>query len=332
MNQVIITMYIFLLIYNFALIDNMKTFLIFICIIFGTLLSYSGNKYQYSGVINDINKSESKILFSIKEFANEAYSRGSIKIFDINSCKEKEIYKIKSVDYNIKSYFIKNDSIIILTNQSIYLYDIEKEKIIKNIKLFNANQVIVSTAKISDIIYFTVIDYVKNRLSYHKLNSEFNITTEMSTDVKVIPTDNFFNIFALSGKLYKFENGILKNLKNEKNVYRIAFNDINGDYLISCNQNSLCFVEKNKAGYFVRIITDFANKQLLNIKAIKDLNKISILPIYNNNRDYYYKVYNKYFSITKDGTLNETIVRTLFDNNRYSIDYLNINKFEIIIK
>lgn len=306
----------------------MKAIALFISLTISISCSFSGNK-QFSGVFNDISPDELKIMYSCKNAVNEAYSDGAIYVYDILSNKKIEIAKIKNLDYNLKSYFITNDTILIVTDNKISLYDIKAKKEIQIIAQYRNTEYIVSSKKEDDRFYFTVIDNNNSKLKLINLKIEnFEIEKIQSVNINIIPTDNFFEFFVVQSDIYYLDNGDLKKLKNNQSELiskDILFNDEYGNYIIASTKNTICFIKKNQL--IIKSLSDNSLKTI-NIPSLIDSNAW-IETIRSSKNQFILYTGSKSFIINDNATYIKSSFQKIYNKNNILIKKTGTYKFEL---
>ena len=231
----------------------------FFLLIFLSLMNHVYSvPYKFKGVLYDVNSDETKVLYACKNAINEAYSNGALYILDTKSNVTVEITQIKNMDYNIKSYFINDETILVASYQSIIVFDLNTKTILKSILQLNKHESLISSRKISSTFYITLINYNDSKLSFAKIDSsELTLNKLKSISVTIQPTDNFFDIFLLKDKVWILDNGKLYDEAGSLNQ-KILFNDREGQFVITSNKSSICFATQTKGGKQIEIIS--ANK------------------------------------------------------------------------
>jgi hypothetical protein len=192
-----------------------------------------------------VSADETKILYSCKNAVAEAYSDGVLYVFDTRTKKSTEVLKIKNMDYDLKSYFIDAQTILVCTPQEIMLVNLGSKRIEKSILKLEKHESLVSCRKMGLDIYFTLLNDNDSKLIFAKINTSLIVTRLKYFSVNVLPTDNFFDVFLIKDRFFIFENGKLYdeffNTKEE-----IKFNDQEGHFMIAAGKSSLCFVTAEK--------------------------------------------------------------------------------------
>lgn len=306
----------------------MKAIALFISLTISISCSFSGNK-QFSGVFNDISPDELKIMYSCKNAVNEAYSDGAIYVYDILSNKKIEIAKIKNLDYNLKSYFITNDTILIVTDNKISLYDIKAKKEIQIIAQYRNTEYIVSSKKEDDRFYFTVIDNNNSKLKLINLKIEnFEIEKIQSVNINIIPTDIFFEFFVVQSDIYYLDNGDLKKLKNNQSELiskDILFNDEYGNYIIASTKNTICFIKKNQL--IIKSLSDNSLKTI-NIPSLIDSNAW-IETLRSSKNQFILFTGSNSFIINDNATYIKSSFQKIYNKNNILIKKTGTYKFEL---
>jgi hypothetical protein len=291
----------------------------------------SSNFVTLNGVINDISKDESNVLYSCKDKVDEAYSSGSLYLYNVLSQKAIKIAKIKFMEYGIKSYFLGRDSILIASNDGIFLYNIKANKIIKSVIDINKIGTLVSTKKTNKDIGISTIDYNMSKLKYYNLRSNnLNLLLLRSSNVSVLPTDNFFDYYYINDKIIQFENGKLFEITDKSKAFNVAFNDTKGEYLIASNKKSICFVENKKNIIQIKFFYSGVYKTIPLTISNKLISQITISPAYSNNDNLYILTVGKdYYTISDKGIYQKTNLRIIYSSKKLVIKLIGNRSFEI---
>ena len=300
------------------------------------VLSYSfASNIQFNGVLNDVSPDELKIIYSCKNANSEAYSDGMLYAYDIMLNKKVEIAKIKNLDYNIKSYFINNDTIMIVTDSKISLYNLKTNKEIITITEYGDTEYLVSSKKEIDNFYFILIDNKSSELKLMKLNIDnFKVENILSVNISIVPTDNFFDFFVLSQNVFYLDNGILKianNYKTEVIVKDLLFNDESGNYIIASNGKTICFIKETnfKNQLIIKSLTDNSLK-IINIPT--PISKNARIETVRSNNQFILFTDSHSFLINDNGTFIKTSERKIYNKNKIIIKETGTYKFELFFK
>ena len=301
-------------------------------LLFCSIYCYSSKPVTLNGVLNDINKDESGVLYTCKDKVDEAYSSGSLYLYDVLSHNTIKIAKIQSMEYGIKSYFLGKDSILIASNDGVFLFNVKTNKIMKNVIDLNKIGTLISIKKNNKDIGISTIDYNMSKLKYYNLKSDnFNILLLRSCNVSILPTDNFFDYFHVNNKIIQFENGKLFEIKDKLNVYNVAFNNNKGEYLIASNKNSICFIENVKKNIQIKLFYSSVFKTIPFIISNKLISRITISPVYlNNDYSYILTVGKDYYTISDKGIYQKTNSRIIYSGKKLVIKLIGNSSFEII--
>jgi hypothetical protein len=305
----------------------MKHFLLLLTIILAQNIHSSS--FRLKGFLNDVSPDETKVLFTSKIQDNETSSSGILFVFDITQGKNIEIAKISILDYNVKSYFINNDLVLVFTNSDVYTVDLRTNKAINlNFKL-DKHESICSSRKQDLGFYFSVINYNSSKLKLIKINgASLNFDNASSFSVDILPTDNFFDILILKNKNYIFDNGKLS--KEFDPTYRnILFNQKYSKYSICSTKSSICFVSEEKKDRKIYIVSESITK-LINIP-LKVTNSLDIEPVLLSGKEsILINVAGLYFLVDEYGNVKKTMYNTVYLGKNIMINRKNTHDLELL--
>lgn len=240
--------------------------------LFGLINIAWASPVKVKGVLNDVSKSEQRILYTIKDNIDEAFSDGTLIIFDVTSAKKVEIAHIKNLDYNIKSYFIDEENILVSSFQGITVFNLKTRTISKSILRLDKQESLISVRKCGPNFYVTLVNYNNSKLRFAEIDSNSLELKDLKTfPVNILPTDNFFDIFLLKDKVWIMDNGKLHE-ENASQTFNLDFNKKEGKFVLDATAKAICFLEKGSKGRKLKIASgDKSNPIIVNVPIAGDV-------------------------------------------------------------
>lgn len=317
----------------------MKILLVFL-IVQTLILSTFETKIKLKGQLCDISQDELKVLYLYKSDYSKESSQGSLFVYDLQSNKTKEIVHFSPFyyeQYGLESFFLNNDTILIIRGTVIALFDLITNKCTPLSLPVNSNEVIVASDRLNDTTFLiTSCDFDKSKISLVKLNSRnLKMIKVISIDIKIIPTDNFFKLFLLNNVVLVFDNLSLyqHNHMNTKILNQeIAYNDY-GEYLMANNENSLCYVRKETNKFqFVWVYKNLMDQHVLNIPILDPSQ--TFIKSFENNNEKMFTIFNnnKSYVISKEGAIKQVDKPIRFIGKYLNIFQNDVFEFELSIK
>lgn len=283
------------------------------------------------GMLNDVSLNESRILFTCKLDSEDIYSESNLYVFDLESKKQMEVAKIKNGDGRIKSYFITNETILVAADQEVYVYSLKLKTITKSILKLSDNEAILSCRKILSSFYITILNFNDSKIYLVKVEGmEFTSNIIKSYVVKILPTDNFFDIFIINNHFWKMENGLLTN-DIDSNVFNLLFNDEMGNYNIYFNKTSLCFAVNSQNSRKIFFVSEYNNFSPVSIFNNINFSQLSVESVdYYNREMFQISIDKTIYLIDENGKYIKSTSAGIFFNEKLKIIPVETNKFEII--
>ncbi|MEI7594876.1 MAG: hypothetical protein WCK02_03950 [Bacteroidota bacterium] len=310
----------------------MKKCTLLFCLIV-SLQSLFGKSVELTGVINDVSPDETKVLYTCKTDISEAYSDGALYLYDRITERSIQIAYEKFLDYSRKSFFINNDSILIIQSDSVFIYSL-KSKAKRNIfscpdKL---EYILSSFIGSESNIFLNIQNSDKSEVTLLKFSNKSRTLEKVTSNkVTIIPTDNFFFYYTFEDKIYLLDNSSFYNIadfKQKENPLKIGFNDDLGNYVISSNEKFICLLEKNESGCQILVISKIApNKIVVNIP-IKNNDRIWIEPRIHSDK-LMLSIMNVIYSISPTGQFKEEPSNIIFQGKTFFVTKKEPFKIEL---
>jgi len=292
--------------------------------------AYATTPVKIKGVLNDVSLSGSKILFAVKDNIDEAYSDGTLFIYDIASNKKSEVARIKNLDYGIKSFFIDENKVLVSSSQGITLFDLKTRTILNSVIRLDKQESIISVRKIRSTFYVTILNDRDSKLRFAEINDNFLSLKDLKTfSVNILPTDNFFDIFLLKDKFWILDNGKLCEGNGSK-VFNLDFNQREGNFVVEATSKGICFLEKDSKGRKLMLLPiELSNPIIVNIPIAGD---ISIDTFYQTGEEKFITSSNRlFFIINEVANVVKTNTYELYSSKNVRIWKSNLHEFEITV-